>query len=107
VTGLFLAAALALAVPAPPTVVTLKDADVAQVASLLSLPAYLKPKLVGRVGLIQLTIRGTRFELTTKSWRIPGDPIKSLTAKGDWKAGTVSVKAEVLGGLLEYEGRLP
>lgn len=105
-TGLFLAVALVVPGP-PPVVVTLKNADVAQVASLLNVPAFLKPKLVGRVGLVTLTIRGEKFDLTTRGWRIPGDPVKSLTAKGDWKAGTVSVKAEVLGGLLEYDGRLP
>lgn len=106
IASLVVAVALAAA-PSPPVVVTLKDADVAQVTSLLNVPAFLKSKLVGRVALVTLTIRGTRFELTTKGWRIPGDPVRSLKATGDWKAGTVSVKAEVLGGLLEYDGRLP
>jgi hypothetical protein len=106
-TGLVLAAALAA--PGPPVHldVVLKDADVAQVASLLSLPAWLRPKLVGRVGLVKISVRGERFELAATHWRVPGDPVTRLTAVGDWRARTVHVKVEALGGLVEYLGRLP
>jgi hypothetical protein len=94
--------------PPPPTAtLTLRDADVATLASLVEFPAWLKPKLVGRVGLVVLVIRGDRFELKADHFRIPGDPIKSVVATGSLAAGTVKVRAEAFGGLAEFEGRVP
>lgn len=86
----------------------LTELDVRELVRLVpGLPAWLRPKLVGRVGKVTLTVRGDRFELTAEGFRVPGDPVRRVTATGDLRARTVTAKVHALGGLLEYDGRLP
>jgi hypothetical protein len=87
--------------------VTIRDADVRSIAGLFDLPVWLKPKLVGRVSLVTLDVKGDRFELKATGFRVPGDPVSKVEASGDLKARTVTVKAFALGGVLEYDGKLP
>jgi hypothetical protein len=105
--GMILVVAGLLPRPEPPVCLDLKlhDADVREVASLLSLPAFLKTKLAGKVGLVELHVRGTRFDVVATGWRVPGDPISRLEATGDWRTKKAQVKMWALGGLVEYEGR--
>jgi hypothetical protein len=86
--------------------VTVREADAAQLAALFDLPPWLKPKLVGRVGRVDLKVTGDKFDLTATGFRIPGDPVARVEAAGDTKANTVRVKARVFGGTLEYDGKL-
>jgi hypothetical protein len=87
--------------------VVVRDAEVKAVAGLFDLPKWLDGKLRGRVGLVTLTIKGDSFTLTAAGFKVPGDPVSRVEATGDLKARTVTVKAWALGGLLEYDGKLP
>lgn len=86
--------------------VTVRDADAAQVAAAFDLPAWLRPRLVGRIGEVRIVVAGDTFELRATKFRIPGDPVARVEASGNTKDRTVRVKAYAFGGLLEYEGRL-
>jgi hypothetical protein len=85
-----------------------RDAEVKAVAGLFDLPAVVKAKLTGRIGLVTLDREGGRPDAAATGFRgMPGDPVSRIEATADLKARTVTVKAFALGGVLEYDGKLP
>jgi hypothetical protein len=89
--------------------VRLKDVDVAEVAALLGdeLPAWLKPKLKGKIGVVTIAVRGDRLTLAATGFRIPGDPVARLDLEADLKTRKFTAKIKALGGLAIVAGELP
>jgi hypothetical protein len=94
----------------PSTVhILVKDAKVEELVKGIGgdLPAWLKPKLVGRIGQVVIDVKGDDVAVTATSFRIPGDPVSRIEVKANLKTRGYKAKLYALGGLAEAEGTLP
>lgn len=87
--------------------VRITEVDAAELAKLFDLPAWLAPKLVGKVGLVELTVKGDALTLKASKFRIPGDFVSRVDMRADLKTRAYAAKLYVFGGLAEVTGTLP
>jgi hypothetical protein len=89
--------------------VKLNDVDAAEVAALIgdALPATFRDKLRGRIGLVELAIRGDSVSVKANQFRLVGDWLAKAEGTFDLKTRKYKLKMWAFGGLLEAEGKLP
>jgi hypothetical protein len=89
--------------------VKLNDVDAVEVSALLgdALPASIRDKMRGRIGLVELAIRGDAVTVKASQFRLIGDWLAKAEGTLDLKTRKYKMKMWAFGGLLEAEGKLP
>jgi hypothetical protein len=87
--------------------ITLKNVDAKQLLSSMGVAEPVRNFINGKIGEIRITLNGDDFTITASKFRLQFDPISRIDVKGNLKQNTLVVKVYALGGLLEYEGKIP